>query len=659
MISLKESILYYSVKVFGFLIRRLPLSWALAFGRFVGLIAYYFDVKHKAQVYANLKIAFAQKKTPLEIKNITKKLFKNYAMNFIELFRLPLCDNAKVDQLVDVEGREHIDNALAKGKGLILLAMHFGSWEMASRATVRLGIPYKVFVKPQGKFRRLDDLLNSYRSVGGSVVLLRGGGTRDFIKSLQSNEVVGMVVDQGGRGGVLVPFFGRQATMSAGAIRMGLKLGVPICFSIIMRMPDYRHRMVFHESFELENTGNMEQDIQTNLNNIVPIMEKFICENPSEYMWFYKVWKYSQEAHILVLNDGRTGHLRQSQVVSGLTKKALEARGMSATIKEVKIEFKSGLMRKLFSVISLLSHSLINQGRLEFLKYFLEKRSFETIVSYKADFIISCGSSVAGLNYLLSQDCNAKSLVILKPGILGFKRFDMVVMPEHDRPKSGVFDSNVVVTQAAPNLIDEQYLSKHRETLLNHFSHLKNNHRLKIGVFIGGDSKTLYLSEQKIKILINQLKDVCADIKADILITTSRRTSSRIEKILFKELKADKCCALFINANKDNTPEAVGGILALSDIVVVSGDSVSMISEAATSGKPTIVFDANVKVGNRSKSKRNKHEQLVDRLNETGYIVSTSVEQMGTSILAVFKNKTQTKQIDDARIIYQGVSQII
>ncbi|MFC1510068.1 ELM1/GtrOC1 family putative glycosyltransferase [Candidatus Omnitrophota bacterium] len=656
---MSELILYYSVKAFGFFVRLLPLPVALGFGRFIGMMAYYFDVKHKSQVYANLKTAFAQHKSPSEIKEITKRLFKNYAMNFIELFRLPLCTDAKVDELVEIQGKEYIDEALAQGKGLILLAMHFGSWEMASRATARLGVPYKVFVKPQGKLNRLDDLLNSYRSVGGSVVLLRGGGTRDFIKSLKNNEVVGMVVDQGGRGGVPVSFFGRQATMSAGAIRMGLKLGVPICFSIIIRGDDYRHRMIFHKPLPLENTGDLQADIESNLKKIVPVMEDFIMKFPSEYMWFYKVWKYSQEAHILILNDGRTGHLRQSQVVARLTKKALEERGMSASIKEVKVEFKSALSRQLFSLLSLLSHSLINQGRLEFLKYFLKKKSFDAIISFKSDFIISCGSSVAGLNYLLSQDCNAKSIAILKPGILGFKRFDLVVMPEHDRPKSGSFERNVIVTQAAPNLVNAEYLEDQGARLLHHFSHLKSNHRTKIGVFIGGDSKSLYLSEQKIKILINQLKGVSRDMKVDILLTTSRRTSEKIEKLLFKELKNDSCCRLFINANKENVPEAVGGILALSDIVVVSGDSVSMVSESATSGKPTLVFDPSLKNGEHAQGKRNKHALLIDRLNERGYIVSTSVEHLGQSILAVIKNKTKTKQMNDAAVIYKGVCRII
>ena len=72
-----------------------------------------------------------------------------------------------------------------------------------------LGHPYKVIVKSQQRFSKLDELLNSYRECGGSSVVTRGRGTREIIESLGKNDIVGMVVDQGGKDGTLVKFFSR------------------------------------------------------------------------------------------------------------------------------------------------------------------------------------------------------------------------------------------------------------------------------------------------------------------------------------------------------------------------------------------------------------------------------------------------------------------
>ena len=649
--------LLYILKMFGFFIRCLPLSLSLWIGKLIGLFAYYFDVKHKSQAYANLKTAFAQDKSFNEIKKITKNLFMNYGQNFIELFRMPLMNFQKFDKYVKVEGKENIEDALKQGKGLILLAMHFGSWELASLSCAMLNFPYKVMVKSQMKYSKLDDLLNTYRSCGGSVVLSRGIGTRDLVKGLKNNEVIGMVVDQGGKDGVLVPFFGRPASMSVGAIRLGLKLGVPICFSIVIRDKGAYHRMIIDKPLELIDTGDAAKDIVSNLNNITKKMESFICQYPGEYMWFYKIWKYSNETNIAILFDGKTGHLRQSETVAKLIQDALSQRQVKATIQVIKVSFQNKYLARLFSLLTVFSNSFVYQGRLEFLKWFLLEKSFKEIMSVKANFFISCGSSIAGMNNLISKDCSAKSIVVLKPGLLKYSKFDLVILPQHDELKVSDPKANIIITRGAPNLITKKYLDEQTELLINRYSHLKSNMKLKIGLFIGGDSNNVFLSESQMKIFVNQIKGVCKELRAAILVTTSRRTPKGIEHLLFRELKKDSVCPLFINSNQDNVPEAVGGILGLCDIVVVSGDSISMISEAAASGKTVIVFLPQT----RAKVLKiyNKHKLIIEMLNEQGFVLSTDVKNIGRLIFDAAKNKIQTRVIDDNQIILKAVRDVI
>src|SRR3989338_87809 len=175
--NLIENVVYWIVRGLGFFMRILP-DWAAAkLGRVIGFFAYYIDVKHRALSYGNLKTAFAKTKTPDEIKRINKQLFINFGQNCVEMLRLPLLNSVdKFEKYVKVEGKENIYESLKKEKGVILLAMHFGSWEMASLSCAMFGRQYKVMVKPQKKFSKLDDLLNSYRSCGGNVVLSRGLG---------------------------------------------------------------------------------------------------------------------------------------------------------------------------------------------------------------------------------------------------------------------------------------------------------------------------------------------------------------------------------------------------------------------------------------------------------------------------------------------------
>jgi len=655
--SLIEYLTYYSVKIFGFFIRLLPIRVALFIGRIIGVIAYCFDSKHKSIAYANLKIAFAKTRPYQEINRILLQLFQNYGMNFIELLRLPLMNPKRFGKYIQIEGKEHVTEALKEGKGLILHAMHYGSWEMASLASGMMGAPYKVVVKPQNRFSRLDELLNQYRSSNGSIVIERGFGTRKFIEGLGNNEIVGLVVDQGGKGGTLMPFFGRHSSMSVGAIRMGLKLGVPVCFAIIIRQKGPYHRFVIHKPFELEKTGEIEQDVKRNLSHVIEVMEKYIQESPSEYIWFYKIWKYAKESTTLILNDGKTGHLRQSEATAKMLARALKERKIVSEVKIVNVQYKSQFASMMLSLVSALMPRSFLQRKIGILKWFLQKETFDEIVTTRADFVVSCGSSMAGLNYLLANDYQCKNVVILKPGILGFRRFNLIVLPQHDKKKRYESKRNIVFTKGAPNLIDEAYIHNQKELLLRRFSHLKMSNKFKIGVLIGGDTKDYYLNEQNVKMVAHQIKEVAEELNADILLTTSRRTSPNIENMLSRQFKKYEKCQLFIIANKNNVEEAIGGILGLSDVLVVSGDSISMISEAASSGKKTVVFPAQRKMN--ISERVHKHIKFINILNEQGYILASAALNIRQSIYDLAKNKIQTRTVDDEQKILKAIRKII
>ncbi|MDP2654867.1 MAG: ELM1/GtrOC1 family putative glycosyltransferase [Candidatus Omnitrophota bacterium] len=654
-----EWIIYWLVKSFGAIVRILPVSAALAVGRGIGRLAYYGDFKHRSIAYANIKAAFAKTKSYPEIKSIAKQVFGNYGQNLVELLRLPLLNAANYERYVQIEGREHAEAALKGGKGLILLAMHFGSWELSSVACAMLSRQYKVIVKPQKRYSRLDQLLNDYRGCGGSVVIERGVGTRELIKSLKNNEIIGMVVDQGGRDGVLVPFFERQASMSSGAIRIGIKMGVPICFAVIVRTGKSEgpyHRLIIHEPMVLDQTDDGEADVVSNLRKVTANMEKYIQEYPAEYMWFYKIWKYAKESVTLILNDGRTGHLRQSQAVASTIEKALAERGVTSSAVVQDVVFRNRWFQRLMSLISLFANSYFFHGRAGMLRWFLRPESCQGLLSCKADFVISCGSSLAAVNFLLANDFLAKSIVIMRPGLLSYDRFDLVILPEHDKaPKETT--SLVAVTKGAPNLISPEYLEEQARLLTRRYSHLKYSGKIKIGVLLGGDTKDYEFTESYARTVMNQIKEVANEFNAEVLMTTSRRTASGVENILAREFKKHPCCELLILANRHNVPEAVGGILGLANILVVSGDSISMVSEAASSGKETIVFP--IQVRNPEGKRPHKHIAFLDRLQAQGYIVSADVKDIGRTIYDVAKKKISTKKLDDYEIILAAVKQVI
>ena len=639
------------------MVRLFPVQLALLFGRGIGLVVYALDRRHRQQVYLNLRTAFAKSKSSQEIRRVARQSFLNYAQNVLELLYLPKINREYLHEYVQLEGKEHVLNARKKGKGVILLAMHNGSWELANCAGSMLGAPYKVLANPQSKSRRLDKLLNEYRNSSGTVVLERGKETRDMVRSLLNNDIVAMVADQGGKQGCRLPFFGKEASFAVGAIRLALKMDIPVCFAYITRKKGPYHLLRIEPPFQFQQQEDIQDAVSRNLQMIVRCMEMRILDNPAEYMWFYKIWKYAQDATILILDDGRTGHLRQSQAVSEILKGELQADGIRATVAVALVQYRGPFARKLLLLLYLLLPVGLFDLRFRLLHGVLTKASARAVLSVKPDFIVSCGSATAAVNVLCSDEQQAKNVAILKPSIISLQRYRLVILPEHDRLPVYEGLKNVVFTKGAPNLITAQYLQTHAARLRKRFSHLKQGDNFKIGVLLGGDTKHLVLNAKKIKLLLYQLKELAGEINADILLTTSRRTSPQVENLVFRELKKCPRCKLLILANRNNVPEAVGGILGVSDMVLVSGDSISMLSEAASSGKKTVVFPAQHRVPIHSG--KGKHQQFIDILNNRGYVLSTNIKMLKTSLYILMKNKIQLRPLDDRSVLKVALRKVI
>ena len=586
---------------------------------------FYFDAKHRATSYANLRQAFAAKLPPEEIKKITHQFYRSFGCSLIEVFLIPAIDKKYLDKYSQIDGREHIDEAFKKGKGVIFAAMHSGSWELSNIICANLGFKLNFFVRAQ-KLPRLDKLLNHYRTLKGCKIIERENENRQLIEALKNNEAVGITVDQGGKTGVLVKFFGKDASFATGALRLALKYDCALLPAYHARVGN-KIKTIIRPPIVLKKTGNQEEDIRQNLQELAGVFEGIIEKYPADYYWAYKIWKYSKDRNVLVLSDGKAGHLRQSQTVAGF---------IGGNIAEVEVKFKGCFGR---------------------LRNVLTPESYKALTSIKPDVIISCGSSLAAVNYLLSRDNLAKSVVIMKPAFLSTRKFDLVIMPEHDCPPK---KKNVVAIKGALNLVNEKYLAEQAEMLL---SKIPNPNTTKsqiisksqipkkcIGMLIGGDSKDFILRQETVAEAIKQIKQAAESINADILVTTSRRTSKAIEDLIKKEFTNYPRAKFLVIANEKNYPYAVGGILGSSEIIISSPESISMVSEAASSKKYVLIF--------QESGLSKKHSRFLENLAKENYIYLTDAQNLAQKIKEITQNHPEIKTLDNNSKINEYLTNI-
>ncbi|MDD2752675.1 MAG: hypothetical protein PHN59_06045, partial [Candidatus Omnitrophica bacterium] len=130
--SLADYLSYTGFKVIGFLIGLVPIDFSLFCGRLLGRLMYYLDVKHRRLARANIKKALGDKISPKELRQITKRFYLNFGQNIIEVFHIPFFNQRYIEKYIEIEGKQNLEQAFSTGKGVILLGVHAGSWELTN-----------------------------------------------------------------------------------------------------------------------------------------------------------------------------------------------------------------------------------------------------------------------------------------------------------------------------------------------------------------------------------------------------------------------------------------------------------------------------------------------------------------------------------------------
>ena len=199
------------------------------------------------------------------------------------------------------------------------------------------------------------------------------------------------------------------------------------------------------------------------------------------------------------------------------------------------------------------------------------------------DLIISCGrKSVVPSIFLKRKNSKIFTIHIQDPKV-SYKNFDAIVAPEHDNLKG----DNIYNSKGAIHYITEQEISKAKQYLVDKIKSEKV-----VSLILGGPNKYYSFSSDQIINIFNQIKSIFVSDGFKVVIIPSMRTPKEIINLAIKEMGS---CGYVVNKVDK---QAYLSAYALANYVIVTCDSTSMISEAATSGKPVFVAHMETKKNN-------------------------------------------------------------
>jgi len=289
---MKNRIEYILFVFFSWCFRLLGLNLSRKFAAFLALVFFYLIPIRKKVVLDNLKIAFPESDIQTK-KKLAFRIYLSFAITLVEILYLPYIKKEKLINEVMCSNPELIIEKFKEGKGLILLSSHFGNWEFgAISIALQVHLPFSVIVKPL-RNPLVYEWMNNFRTKFGNEVVPLGISIRKTYQTLKQNKIVAMVADQRGPSeGMRVEFFGRKVSIYTGPAALALKTGAPLICGIAVRQKDYKYKMDLVEISQKNLPDGEEEKILAISQRYTSYLEKVIRENPEQWLWMHKRWKY-------------------------------------------------------------------------------------------------------------------------------------------------------------------------------------------------------------------------------------------------------------------------------------------------------------------------------------------------------------------------------
>jgi phosphatidylinositol dimannoside acyltransferase len=253
----------------------------------------------RAEIADNLRDVFGDGVSPAAAQHVTREWFRLASCDAVDVMRLRNSGRA-LRRLVQISGREHLEAALAAGKGAIICSGHFGSYDSAFSMLGAAGYPVTTIGRWQHNFtaglskaeRRFWDRVHAER--------LRRHRKRPNIEPwpgrfdvatraaavLRDNEVLTIVIDappldSDKARAMSVPFLGRQARLVPGVVRLAQLTGAPVLMGFLYRSGDYCHQVL-----EISAPLHLDGDQATAFERCTAEVSAAITRRPAQWRYW-------------------------------------------------------------------------------------------------------------------------------------------------------------------------------------------------------------------------------------------------------------------------------------------------------------------------------------------------------------------------------------
>ncbi|WP_370578313.1 lysophospholipid acyltransferase family protein [Snodgrassella alvi] len=274
-----------------FLLALIPLPILQGLGSVLGRLGFYFATSERQRTTKNLHFSKLAANDQ-QAEKLVKSIFAETAKSGLELSVAWTRSSKHIVSLFkEVHGWEHIEAAIERNEGLLLITPHLGNYDLAGRfLSEKLPFPLTAMYRPP-KISWLENVMNSGRvRDNGYTAPANMLGVKQIVRALKNKQATIVLPDQvpGEGEGVWATFFGQPAYTMTLASRLAVMPEVTPLFFCGERLPHGRGFVLHIAPLEGTLSGNREHDAQIINNNV----EKWVTRFPSQYLFGYNRYKH-------------------------------------------------------------------------------------------------------------------------------------------------------------------------------------------------------------------------------------------------------------------------------------------------------------------------------------------------------------------------------
>lgn len=280
---------YYAFKVAGLTLSHFPKQIGYLIARIVADTVYLLSPRQRAVIADNIKHVLDPEADKSTVQKTVRDVLRNVAKNYFDLIKIPRLELDDIERSMTTHGWHYLEEALIKGKGVILVTAHLGSFDMAAQLLAIRSIKTTILVESLEPPSLLGHVVSLRECKGLTCIPAQSGVIEVLMQSLRRGETILLACDRDiANNGLKSDFFGEETTLPSSAVLIAMRTGASIVPSFTLRRKDGHYDVYIEPAINMFPGKNGA--VAKNVEQIAGVMEKYIKNCPEQWVVLSPVW---------------------------------------------------------------------------------------------------------------------------------------------------------------------------------------------------------------------------------------------------------------------------------------------------------------------------------------------------------------------------------